>query len=79
MQFRWILERHDWLPSNAEIGIEPDSVRPIILFQNEAGKLIEIMGVYVDDSLSAGDVHFQNETCLTLETFETKPRIYDTF
>lgn len=52
---------------------------PSLFFKIKHGKLRGTIGNYVDDSLLAGDDKFQIDTCLTLNIFESKERICDTF
>lgn len=45
---------------------------PSLFYKIKHGKLSGIIGNYVGDSHLAGDDEFQNETRLTLKTFESK-------
>ena len=48
-------------------------------FKKARGKLIGLMGTYVDDIISAGSDQFRKDTEVTASKFECKEREYDSF
>lgn len=60
-----------------DLGMVPLTGDPSLFIKEENGRTVGLLGGYVDDLLNGGDESFQTLTQQTLETFESKPRVWD--
>lgn len=62
-----------------DLGMQSVVSDPALFAKIEEGKLTGLSGVQVDDCLNAGLDSFEKHTMKTLELFDLKPRVYDSF
>ena len=62
-----------------ELHMTPTVSDSALFFKTVHGKLCGILGSYVDDTITAGDVEFQEESKITENKFESKKREYGKF
>lgn len=62
-----------------DLGMRQTHGDPALYFWMNDGKLSGISGMYVDDLLNAGNAEFQLHTEATLDLFDTKARVNDSF
>lgn len=62
-----------------DLTVTPTSLDMSLFFKGLKGKLSGLTGVYVDDTLGAGNDVFLKEANMTQEKFESRAREFDNF
>ena len=62
-----------------DLSMVPTISDPALFFKRVGGKIMGMLGCYVDDTLSAGNQPFDESSKLTEKTFQAKSREYNNF
>lgn len=65
--------------SEVELGMTTTSHDPAIYVEVDGGTVEGSIYVYVDDNFIAGYILFRQEMETSLQSFDSKPRVFDNF